>query len=394
MGYSLEAILERAPELGRIALEESGEAILVVTLADLNILWMGGAAEELLGAPFDDVVFQPLTSLVPSEPVPGLLSFDLRWLEQPGRYGELAVERFDGGTAVVSMVVHRLDEHSLAVLRLRDAGATAGLARDLRRVLRELSDTYRRLKEQERALAEARRAASLAMFAAGLAHELNNPLGIAVSGTSALGTLAAELEEEPAGERPATTELREVAADLKVAHERMARVVKALGEFEQATRREAFDAGAVLRRAAGHVSGVTLEFSAQLPVTSDPDALEGLVDRLLSNARRAAGSKGTVRLAAHLEAGELHVRVEDDGPGVPAELSERIFDPFFTTQPPGAGLGLGLFLARRAAGRLGGELSLARLEPRGARFELRIPAQLAVAAPAHVGGSYEALRSR
>ncbi len=394
MAQSLQTILDRAPELGRIALEEAGEAVLVITLADLNIFWAGGAAEELLGAPLDEIIFQPYTCLVPSEPVAGLLSFDPRWIWQSGRYGELAIERFDGGVAIVSMIVHRLEEQSLAVLRLRDASAGAGLARDLRRVLGELSSTYLLLKEQERALAEARRAASLAMFAAGLAHELNNPLGIAVSGTSTLGSVADELEEEAGGPRPATTDLREITADLKVAHERMARVVKGLGEMEEPTRRESFDAVALLRRAAGHAAGLADELPAALPMTSDPGALEGLVDRLLANARRAAGVGGRVRLSASVHGAELIVRIEDDGPGVPSELSERIFDPFFTTQPPGAGLGLGLFLARRAAGRLGGELTLERLQPRGARFELRLPTLLAEAAPAHTAGSYEALRSR
>ncbi|MBI5543238.1 MAG: ATP-binding protein, partial [Deltaproteobacteria bacterium] len=88
--------------------------------------------------------------------------------------------------------------------------------------------------------------------------------------------------------------------------------------------------------------------------------------------------------------GELvRITIEDDGPGVESQLRERIFDPFFTTRPPGAGLGLGLFLARRIAHSLGGDLTLAD-SAKGARFMARLPRLMPVFAQSQT--NYEQLR--
>ena len=73
-------------------------------------------------------------------------------------------------------------------------------------------------------------------------------------------------------------------------------------------------------------------------------------------------------IARH-EAGELIVRVIDDGPGVPPEIQGRIFDPFFTTKPIGQGTGLGLDIARRVVQRFDGHIAM---DTRPGRTEFRV----------------------
>jgi two-component system, NtrC family, sensor kinase len=55
--------------------------------------------------------------------------------------------------------------------------------------------------------------------------------------------------------------------------------------------------------------------------------------------------------------GRVGIAVEDDGPGIPAEIRDRIVDPFFSTKPEGEGTGLGLTVTRTIADAHGGELA-------------------------------------
>jgi len=72
------------------------------------------------------------------------------------------------------------------------------------------------------------------------------------------------------------------------------------------------------------------------------------------------------------EAGRLSVLVRDQGRGIPPEVLHRAGEPFFTTKEAGRGLGLGLFLARIFAERIGGSLTLQSSQGTTARLDLPI----------------------
>jgi len=102
-----------------------------------------------------------------------------------------------------------------------------------------------------------------------------------------------------------------------------------------------------------------LEAPEGLALDADPIALETLLANALDNALQYGppASQVTLRVQA-IESG-LEFVVEDEGPGIPAELRERVFDPFFRLPSSvGEGSGLGLAIIRAAAARLGGSLEL------------------------------------
>jgi signal transduction histidine kinase len=68
---------------------------------------------------------------------------------------------------------------------------------------------------------------------------------------------------------------------------------------------------------------------------------------LLDNAIHAVDGRGTITITTALKGTYATVAIQDDGPGIPAEVTSRIFDPFFTTKPPGQGTGLGLDACKR-----------------------------------------------
>jgi two-component system sensor histidine kinase RegB len=76
----------------------------------------------------------------------------------------------------------------------------------------------------------------------------------------------------------------------------------------------------------------------------------------LRNALDAGG--GHVSLSVETEPGNLRIRVQDRGPGMPPEVLDRVGEPFFSTKAPGKGLGLGVFIARSLCEEMGGRLKL------------------------------------
>jgi signal transduction histidine kinase len=116
---------------------------------------------------------------------------------------------------------------------------------------------------------------------------------------------------------------------------------------------------------------ISVEAQSDARLLADAELIRAAVLNLLLNAVQAMGSHGhlAVRLSATSDAAIIDV--QDNGPGVPAELRERIFEPFFTTKARGGGLGLPI--ARRTAELHGGTLTLACPESGGTLASLTVP---------------------
>ena len=92
---------------------------------------------------------------------------------------------------------------------------------------------------------------------------------------------------------------------------------------------------------------VVRSFGEGVEVFGDRQKLNQVWMNLIRNALEAMLYKGTLSLSAERSAEQVVVAVQDDGPGIPAELGERVFQPYFTTKTQGEGLGIGLDLCRK-----------------------------------------------
>ncbi|QDV35824.1 sensor histidine kinase [Tautonia plasticadhaerens] len=113
------------------------------------------------------------------------------------------------------------------------------------------------------------------------------------------------------------------------------------------------------------------------PVLANPELLAQCVDNLVDNALKYSEPGSEVRLELGREGGAVTLSVVDLGCGLEPGEESRIFEPFYRSELARRrgkpGVGLGLAVARRIAGRLGGTLEASGAPGRGSRFLLRLP---------------------
>lgn len=132
---------------------------------------------------------------------------------------------------------------------------------------------------------------------------------------------------------------------------------------------------------------VRREYAPALPsVPVFGSELNQVWTNLLDNAASAMGGRGTIIIRTRLEGVSVVVEIEDDGPGIPADVMSQVFDPFFTTKEPGKGTGLGLSTSYSiVSDKHGGSIDV-RSAAGGTCFTVRLP----IEAPSSDSGVKEA----
>ena len=290
--------------------------------------------------------------------------------DEASRRGETDRELIDESSAQ--------DDELGQLIRSRNA-----TVRQLRMHERELEQTATDLRRKNELLATAKRnladqdrLASLGMLTAGVAHELNTPLAVL------LGSVERLLEKS--GEPPSSGDLERmlrVTRRLRTISESLlyfARVRKMETEplrvralAEEAWSLVAIDAKAVQVEFINGAAGGDW-------VMGNSDRLVQLFVNLLRNALLAveAGGRIEVRSRRWREDGREWVgaRVEDNGPGIPADVLPDVFEAFVTTRLDSRGTGLGLTVAEGIAHQHGGTIVASNRPEGGACLEARLPA--------------------
>jgi two-component system NtrC family sensor kinase len=123
---------------------------------------------------------------------------------------------------------------------------------------------------------------------------------------------------------------------------------------------------------------VERQLDARQPVRGSAGRLAQVFVNLILNAAQALPEGNLdgnrLRVRTFDEGTGVVIEVEDNGPGIPAEVMPRIFESFFTTKPAGVGTGLGLPISREIIRSLEGELIAENLPGGGALFRVRVPA--------------------
>lgn len=283
------------------------------------------------------------------------------------------------------------------------------LDRDISGAVVRLDDVTERARMEE-IMVQTEKMLSVGGLAAGMAHEINNPLGIIAQGCQNLQRrVSLELAENQA-----------VAAQLGLDLERVREYLERRGIFrflegvQEATARASRiinDMLAYSRRSASSFVPVRLgelvdtvlrlanhdydlkksydfrrikihrEGDEDAEVCCDDMAIEQVLLNLLRNSAQAMAAYPTleapeIKLRIVDEGAWVCLEISDNGPGMNDEVARRIFEPFFTTKPVGVGTGLGLSVAYFIVTQQHhGTLQVQSVAGQGARFTIRLPRQ-------------------
>jgi two-component system, NtrC family, sensor kinase len=222
------------------------------------------------------------------------------------------------------------------------------------------------LKEHEQKLVESEKLAGIGRLAAGVAHEINNPLGVILGYAKLLGKKA------PPGVAEDLAVIEEEALRAKEIVEGLLDLSRPLPAGADPVDLRALSDDVVSRlREARLLDGVEVHVEGAATAPGNAEKLRQVLVNLVRNAAEAAGAGGRVEVAVGEWDGSAEVAVADSGPGIPSDRRAHLFEPFFTTKPRGTGLGLAV--SRAIARAHGGDLAAVATPGGGARFALRLP---------------------
>jgi signal transduction histidine kinase/FixJ family two-component response regulator len=233
----------------------------------------------------------------------------------------------------------------------------------------ELEQMQKEIEEQQKALLEARTLSSMSRMTASIAHEMRQPL------TAADVDLAMLEKSSEYGEG-----LHQVpSARSKIAQ--ALHIIRTMMKVYRNPNREnptRIDINNELENAIalfGHkTNGVEINYDFKdKPWVLTSGNLSRIFVNIIGNALDVLKNSGRLKLANSVVEDNVLVTIEDSGPGIAPEVLDKIFHPEFTTKKSGEGTGLGLWIARQEAEKLGGKISAESKVGSFTRFTVTIP---------------------
>ena len=376
--------------------------LLVGLLISLAFILLVVIALNVLFQPFNRIL-RAITQSIDHDPVSGRLKLSpLR----PGRRNEFTpiisalnevYEEVDAYTQRLDAARRTLEErqgeiHQLnATLEAKVEERTA----ELETRHQQLSSTIDELRSAQAQLVEAEKHLALNRLVSGVAHEINSPLGVAVTTQSLLEFKLAQFRQRYEAQTLKRSDLEEF---ISVCSETLALLGNNLGRVSEQVRsfrqisidqsrelRRRFDVADYLRDVLLNLAGelkrqgheAVLDCPTHLLIDSYPGALSQIISQLIGNSLVhgfVGVSHGRIQISVSAEQGGIRLIYTDNGVGIAENQIGQVFDPFFTTRRSQGSSGLGLHLVYSLVSqRLHGRVHCESRPGHGVRFVFYLP---------------------
>ena len=253
-------------------------------------------------------------------------------------------------------------EISLSPMKTEEGIVVTGAIRDISERKHAEAQISKLNRELEGALRRSEKLATTGRLATTLAHEINNPLE---SLTHVLFLLQNNHSLDAAAKECVDMGKQELGRISNITKQTLAPhretrlpVVTNVSELLDDV------CAAFASRLATKGTDVVREYDVETQVTVYPGELRQVLTNLIANAIDAMDNNGQLRLTIASAGGAAHIRIADNGCGVPPEYLQRIFEPFFTTKGE-KGIGVGLWVSKSIVEKLGGKLDVASSTEQG-----------------------------
>jgi two-component system, NtrC family, sensor kinase len=234
---------------------------------------------------------------------------------------------------------------------------------------------WRRTQSLEMQVLAAERKHAMADLARGVAHDINNALGVVLPLVQQLQDDVAQNDVDPT---VAAADLREIEQSLQLCRRifgGMLRFARSMARnASEVSLRDAVESALAILRDSLERRGIEIKVDVPIslpPIESVQADVEQLLMNLMNNAADAMQDGGRLSIRARKNPDSLELSVEDTGCGIGGEHLVKIEEPFFTTKPTGNGLGLAI--CRSIASQMGGRLHFDSQIGKGTRVTLTIP---------------------
>lgn len=262
-----------------------------------------------------------------------------------------------------------------------------------------LENALRNLTHTQAKLIESEKLASIGRMVSGLAHEINTPLGIAVTSASHCETELKHLERLFNQRELAEDDFKQFLLAFTegmhlVSHNlnRAAHLVqnfRLTGAIQTSDEEEEFElnncVGIIVNSLQPLLKQHRLSYhfsdDKKIKLNSHPGAIAQILTNLVTNSIKHGFEQvehGEINLHIALHADQVHMSFSDNGKGVPLDIQDKIFEPFFTTARKTGGSGLGLSIVHNlVTQKLMGQIKIESQLAIGTRFIITFPATLA-----------------
>ncbi len=263
----------------------------------------------------------------------------------------------------------------------------------------ELRDALGHLKQTQIQLVESEKLASLGGMMSGLAHELNTPIGIAITAAS---TIAGRFKDLGGAGQSTEADPKELSKFLLMVNEaskiiegNLNRAAQLIKSYRDVSVDRATDEVRKIKLAdyleeiliylrptyKNTKHKIEIECPEEVSITTVPGGFSQIIINLINNSLIHGFDEsvgGTILIKVDMAEDSVRLTYTDNGKGVPARDVQKVYEPFYTTRKGQGGTGLGLHLVRQIVEeKLQGTISLTSDVGQGVRFEIDLPLDLA-----------------